>query len=110
MQVFKKIIPKAGVSACPQHDPTPIAEDAAPQKPEEVRWTFLFRNRPERTETGLETERIRLEIPEGMSAETEEIPVTDPRMARNWPGSLWRVRIAAGAARLHTAEWRFEKK
>ena len=37
MQVFKKIIPKAGVSACPQHDPTPIAEDAAPQKPEEVR-------------------------------------------------------------------------
>ena len=107
--------PGAGVVSCTREttldgEGLTVRDRIETERPEEVRWTFLFRNRPERTETGLETERIRLEIPEGMSAETEEIPVTDPRMARNWPGSLWQARITAGAARLHTAEWRFEKK
>jgi hypothetical protein len=36
-----------------------------------------------------------------MPVEIEEIPVTDPRMARNYPGSLWRVTFGAKEAAQH---------
>ena len=77
---------------------------------EEVCWVFLFRNRPERTARGMETERMLLGLPEGWETETEEIPVTDARMGRNWPGSLWRVKIRDRQVREHRAEWVFTRK
>ena len=34
-----------------------------------------------------------IRCPEGLEFSAEEKPVTDARMARNWPGSLWRVHL-----------------
>ena len=36
---------------------------------------------------------LKVSWPEGLACAAEEIPVTDPRMARSWPGSLWRVAL-----------------
>ena len=76
----------------------------------EVTWVFLLRNEPRVTPRAgegslLTAGGIRLEIPEGWKTETEEIPVTDPRMAANWPGSLWRIRISGGEKQTHRAVW-----
>ena len=42
--------------------------------------------------------------------EIEEIPVTDPRMARSFPGSLWRAAFTAPAALSHDITFRIERK
>ena len=52
---------------------------------------------------------IRVEYDEAMAVEVEEIPVDDPRMARNYPGSLWRVAFTAPAARQHRIDIRIER-
>jgi len=73
----------------------------------EVSWIFLLRNRPEQADGQLRFGKLRLEVPAGWKTVLEEIPITDPRMARVWPGSLWRVRITDSAAPEHSASWRF---
>ncbi len=65
--------------------------------PRPVAWVFLFRYRPECRDGAVEDGSVRLTFPAGMRAEAEEIPVTDPRMARNFPGSLWRVLVRGEA-------------
>ena len=37
--------------------------------------------------------QLTIRCPEGLEYSAEEKPVTDTRMARNWPGSLWRVML-----------------
>ena len=76
---------------------------------EKTCWVFMFRNEPVKTKDGLETDRLQMNIPEGWKTEIEEIPITDSCMARNWPGSLWRVMITAQASCLQEAEWRFRR-
>ncbi len=63
-----------------------------------VTWVFLLRSRPEIKPGVLKTERITLRFEEGLTPACEEIPVTDARMAKNFPGSLWRVTLTAGKA------------
>ena len=46
---------------------------------------------------------------EGLRAEAEEIPVTDPRMARNWPGSLWRLKMTGAPGKDSRAEFRVRR-
>ena len=107
--------PAAGIRTCMRRielreEGLRLTDRIETETPEEVCWVFLFRNRPERTARGMETERMLLGLPEGWETETEEIPVTDARMGRNWPGSLWRVRIRDRQAREHRAEWVFTRK
>ena len=61
--------------------------------PRTVTWVFLLRHRPEATDRGLESGPLILRCPKGLAWRTEEIPVTDPRMSRSWPGSLWRLTL-----------------
>ncbi|MBQ8074264.1 MAG: heparinase II/III family protein [Clostridia bacterium] len=77
---------------------------------EEATWIFLFRNQPAKTAEGLAAADMKMLYPVSWRTEVEEIPVTDARMARNWPGSLWRVRITDAAAREHHAQWRFRRR
>ena len=72
-----------------------------------VTWVFLFRREPMMSGKSMKTEKIRLDIPDGFEVRTEEIPVTDPRMAQNWPGSLWRVLLTAPSTLHQEADWVF---
>ncbi len=60
-------------------------------------WVFMLRSEPKLCPGSVLSGGIRLLYPEGFTAAAEEIPIDDPRMARNFPGSLYRVFIASPA-------------
>jgi len=75
-----------------------LEDDIRLPEPQRVSWVFLFRNAVTGGEGWLEDARVRLMFPPGMTCETEEIPIEDSRMARNYPGSLRRVKVTDGEA------------
>lgn len=58
-----------------------------------VTWVFLLRRKPQWENGRITAGNLEIRCPEGLSFTAEEQPVTDTRMARSWPGSLWRVRL-----------------
>ena len=72
--------------------------------PQSVTEVFLLRNRPEWRDGALCAGGIRIAPNRPMVVAVEEIPVTDPRMARSFPGSLWRATLTTEAAREHEIE------
>lgn len=75
-----------------------------------VTWVFLFRNRPETMPGILETERISFRFEDSLKLACEEIPVTDARMAKSFPGSLWRVTLTAGEACMHNQTFTISRR
>ena len=73
----------------------------------EAAWIFLLRDKPVFRDGQVTAGRLVIRCPEGLAFSAEEKPVTDPRMARNWSGSLWRVKLAAGAAERFEARFVF---
>jgi len=69
--------------------------------PQAVTEVFLLRHRPEVIGGDVCAGAIRISPDKPMTVEIGEIPVTDPRMARNFPGSLWRVGFTAREAKEH---------
>ena len=65
---------------------------------EEVTWVFLLRNEPKWEKGSVTAGKLRIRCPEELTFTAEEKPVTDARMARNWPGSLWRGRLKSKKA------------
>ncbi len=61
-----------------------------------VTWIFLLRERPMPENGRITAGNLVIRCPEGLTFAAEEKPVTDPRMARSWPGSLWRVKLQSG--------------
>ena len=71
--------------------------------PREITWVFLLRHQPAWEPGRITAGNLLIRCPEHLTFSREETPVTDPRMARNWPGSLWRVTLTGEAAeRFHT--------
>ena len=73
----------------------------------EVTWVFLLRNRPEEKDGVITAGKLRIRYPAGLTFTAEEKPVTDARMRRNWPGSLWRVKLKSGAVDRFDARFEF---
>ena len=67
-------------------------------RPQPVAWVLMLRGRPVLSALGLTAGNLAVRWPDGLVPEVEEIPVTDSRMARNFPGSLWRVLLRADPA------------
>lgn len=72
------------------------------REPRTLTEVFLMRCPPERS-----VMTITPSVPMGM--EVEEVPVDDPRMAENFPHSLWRVAYSAPAATAHDITFRIER-
>ena len=70
-------------------------------------WIWMFREKPVIRGRRLTAGALRLTVPESFSAEREEIPVRDARMARSFPGSLWRVKLTSPPAAVQEIEWFF---
>ena len=77
-------------------------------RPQDVTWVLMLRNRPAFSGSVLEAGSLRILWPEGLRPDAEEIPVTDARMARSFPGSLWRVTLAADPADAFDVAFRFQ--
>ena len=78
---------------------TDAAELDAPQT---MTWVFMLRNRPSLAPGAARFGRLTLAFDPALHAGVQEMPVTDARMARNFPGSLWRLTLRADAACAHT--------
>lgn len=78
-------------------------------RPGAVREVFLLRNRPEAGDGCVRSGRIEMRIPAGAGVAVEEVPVADPRMGRNYPGSLWRVAVDSEEAIEHELVFRIER-
>ena len=63
-----------------------------------VSWVLMLRNAPAFDGKTMTSGRIQLDVPEGLHYSAEEIPVQDARMARSFPGSLWRVTVTDSPA------------
>ncbi len=75
--------------------------------PASIAWVFLFRRSPEIHPGLLQTEGITLRYDSSLIAGCEEVPITDARMARNFPGSLWRVTLASQEMKEHSQTFEF---
>ncbi len=71
------------------------------QHPAPVTWVFLLRNCPGVREQEVISGGWRIRASVGMMIHAEEIRITDRRMARNFPGSLWRVWFTDGTETEH---------
>ena len=101
----------AGVLACIRtvalRDGACVVRDRiVTERPAPIVETFLLRERPDWDGRVLTAGSIRIEPPPGMAVEIKEIPITDPRMAKSFPGSLWRVAFGAPAAVEHDLQFR----
>ncbi len=80
-----------------------LTDEGALLSPREIAWVFLLRHQPAWEPGRITAGNLLIRCPEHLTFSREEKPVTDPRMARNWPGSLWRVTLTGEAAeRFHT--------
>ena len=72
-------------------------------------WVFMLRNKPLTERNQLLSGAVCLTFDDDLAVQTEEIIISDPRMARHFPGSLWRVLLTAPAARQHRRTFQFER-
>ena len=70
-----------------------LTDQGTLQHCQEITWVFLLRYQPVWENGRIRCGRLMIRCPEGMTFTAEEKPVTDQRMARSWPGSLWRVKL-----------------
>jgi len=76
-----------------------LTDDGELQTEQAVTWVFLLRHRPVWENGRITAGNLEIRCPEGLSFTAEEKPVTDTRMQRSWPGSLWRVRLQSKKAK-----------
>lgn len=74
-----------------------------------VTWVFMLRRAPQMTPGCATAGGIRIRFDERLKAETEEIPVRDARMAKNFPGSVWRLTLDAAPAASHDQTFVIER-
>ena len=77
------------------------------KRPEAVEWVFLLRDAPLLTPGKCLAGELEMTFPASLVPAVEAYPVKDARMARNFPGTLWRLTLAAGPGIAHEAEFTF---
>ena len=75
-----------------------------------VEWVFMLRNEPELCTDSLCFGKMQLCWNGDCSVSLQEIPVADARMARSYPGSVWRAVIKAAPAAEHDMTFTIERK
>lgn len=76
----------------------------------DAEWVFLMRNKPQSTVAGeLLCGRLTMRYDSRLAVGIEDYPVTDERMAHNFPGSLWRVTLKAQPSLEHRQSFIFAR-
>ncbi len=86
-----------------------ITDEIELTHPQPITWVLMFRARPEMGQGSLTSGPLTVSYPNEWQAQVEEISVTDARMRRSFPGSLWRVALCAPAASHCLATLRFSR-
>ena len=107
--------PEAGVRALARrfalsdHGTLTLTDAVSLDAPLPVTEVFLLRSRPVWRDGALMCGNIRIVPSRPLAFAVEEIPVTDPRMARHFPGSLWRATFTAEASRENRISFTIER-
>ncbi len=72
----------------------------------EITWVFMLRNKPMLTTGVCFAGKMRLSFPVSLVSNVDEIPVNDARLAKNWPGSIYRMTLTAPAAAVFDVRFR----
>lgn len=110
---------EAGVTRCQRdmrlnNDRLTIRDEILLTEAKAVEWVFMLRQKPTIEPQGClfagEDHMLWLAWGEneGLTVAVEEIRVTDARMAKSYPGSLWRLTLTAPARREHKVEFLIE--
>ena len=75
-----------------------------------VTWVWMLRQKPSWTDGTVTAGQLRIRCAKDLSFRAEEIPVTDERMKRNWPGSLWRVTLRSRPETCFRETFEFQMK
>lgn len=78
-----------------------LTDSAALSQEQAVTWVFMLRERPRLSPGAARTDRLALRHDPTLAQKVEEIPVTDERMGRNFPGSLYRLTLTAAPGKHH---------
>ena len=82
--------------------------ELAEEKP--VDWVFMLRHEAKLADGKICSGLIEMTWSGQLEAQIEEIPVTDARMAKNYPGSIWRVQLTGAAKRTHDETFTIERR
>ena len=75
-----------------------------------VSWVFLLREKPTMGEGTASFTGLMMRFDSSLTVRLEEIPITDARLARNYPGSLWRLVLTAPADTEHNQRFLVERQ
>lgn len=78
-----------------------LTDEAVLESAQEMTWVFMLRSRLDIADGQARFGCLTLAFDPALEPKVEEMPVTDARMARNFPGSLWRLTLRAPAAKTH---------
>ena len=87
-----------------------LTDSIALREEKPVTWVFMLRHQPVIGKDSVSFGPLVMPLDGDLTAEAEEYPVTDARMAKNYPGSLWRLTLTAPAAGQHKRTFRMERK
>ena len=86
-----------------------LLEEIKLPAPLPVTEVLLLRHRPEVRGNAVISGAVRIVPAFDSDIGVEEIPVDDPRMAKSYPGSLWRVAFTDAPALKHTLRLQIER-
>ena len=78
-----------------------VSDEVTLDKAENVTFTLMLRHKPTIQNGHAVFGKLSMTFDPAMTVSLEEIPVTDARMARNFPGSVWRLGITSGEGKTH---------
>jgi len=74
-----------------------------------VTWVFMLRHEPKILGGKIRCGALEMTCGAQLEPAVEEIPVTDARMAKNFPGSVWRLTMTAKESAQHEATFTIER-
>ena len=86
-----------------------LTDEVELEAPQTVTEALLLRHEPAIEGDAVVSGPIRITPNAPMAVEVEQVPVADPRMAKNFPGSLWRAAFVAPAAARHRIQLEIER-
>ena len=79
------------------------------EQAQSVTWVFMLRQKPELAPGAVRFGTLVLRHDPALAQQVQEMPVTDARLARNFPGSLWRLTLSAPPTAAIREEFRIER-
>ena len=98
------------IRTCDVSDGVHLTDEIVLTQAQPITWVFMSRLKPIVMQAGtLRIGKMKMTYDVKLELETEEIPVVDARLARNFPGSVWRISLTEQPGEIHQQSFIFER-